>query len=203
MSVWSNKITGEIPHSIFHEPFSTLDIESNFFVGSIPTEAFETPTLKKLRVSFNDLEGDAMPSNIGGLAMLEDLWIAGNKFAGSTPSEIGLLSNLDSMFIYGNMITGSIPSEIGLMSNLVGFQVQGNDLNGTFPSEFFDNKSMLKVLRVDDNDLSGPFPASLAHATALTDLRLANNAFTGKLTGYDNLTELGESDCRLLCGFVV
>ena len=43
-----------------------------------------------------------------------------NRLSGPIPSEIGDLSDLADMFLDGNSLTGSIPTEMGRLSNLNG-----------------------------------------------------------------------------------
>jgi len=186
---WENTIAGPIPTSIFKAPLSIVDMEFNELTGNLPSEIWTTPSLTKLRVSFNELEGEGVPSEIGGLTMLQDLWMAENMLTGSLPSELGLLADLELMFLYENKLTGVLPSEIGEISSLKEVQLYGNDLSGSIPSEFFDNKSLLEVLRLDQNDLTGTIPAGLSTATSLEDLRVYSNSFTGPLS-FSNLTKL-------------
>jgi hypothetical protein len=50
---------------------------------------------------------------------VKGIFISFNSFSGTMPTEIGTLSNLENLYAFDNELSGSIPSEIGLLSNLL------------------------------------------------------------------------------------
>jgi hypothetical protein len=66
--------------------------------------------------------------------------LLGNFLNGTIPTEIGELSNLVELYLGRNRFTGSIPTELGLLSNLEDVNVgAGNDqLTGSVPTELCD-----------------------------------------------------------------
>lgn len=94
-----------------------LDLQSNTFGGSIPTEIGNL-TLEVLKLNENNLTGH-IPTEIGFLnSTLEVLRLDGNALTGPIPTEIGLLSELRELRLEGNRMTGTIPTEISLLEHL-------------------------------------------------------------------------------------
>ena len=59
---------------------------------------------------------------------------------GTIPSSLGSLSNLSELWLSNNQLTGTIPSSLGNLSNLWGLHLSSNQLTGTIPSSL-DNLS--------------------------------------------------------------
>ena len=86
-----------------------------------------------LRLDGNQLSG-SIPSELGNLAYLQELWLHDNQLSGSIPSELGNLANLERLRATTNgsipgtgqprqctsatTRSGSIPSELGNLANL-------------------------------------------------------------------------------------
>jgi hypothetical protein len=95
LDVSGNAIAGslvELPPSL-----SFLDVEENAMAGSPFESVLGLSDLKQLRLSSNTFTG-TIPTAIGTLEGLEELWIANNQFEGATiPSEIGNLKRLGTL----------------------------------------------------------------------------------------------------------
>ena len=85
-----------------------------------------------LDLSNNQLTGE-IPSEIGNLTNLTDLYLYSNQLSGSIPPEIGNLTNLTKLYLNGNQLTGSIPPEIGSLTNLTELWLYNNQLTGIIP----------------------------------------------------------------------
>lgn len=87
-----NSIRGELvelPPSL-----TFLDVEGNQMNGSPFASILQMPELKQLHISSNAFTGE-IPTDLGALESLEEIWLANNQFNGATiPSEIGNLENL-------------------------------------------------------------------------------------------------------------
>ncbi|MAA51402.1 MAG: hypothetical protein CMG76_02665, partial [Candidatus Marinimicrobia bacterium] len=91
-----------------------------------------------------------IPSEIGQLVNLTDLYLGGNDLI-LIPPEIGNLVNLQSLFLYDNQFT-SIPSEIGNLTNLRTLDIGYNQITG-LPNELFSLSNLI-LLRLEHNELT-------------------------------------------------
>ena len=70
-----------------------------------------------LDLSESGLTG-SIPSSIGNLTNLTQLYLINNQLTGEIPPEIGQLTNLTRLYLKYNQLTGEIPSEIWGLTNL-------------------------------------------------------------------------------------
>jgi hypothetical protein len=54
-----------------------------------------------------------IPSGLGQVSTLQDLFLYDNYLNGTIPSELGQISTLQSLRLEYNALTGKIPSELG------------------------------------------------------------------------------------------
>ena len=122
------------------------------------------------------------------------------------PSSIGKLKKLEDLFLGDNFLT-SLPSSIGNLKNLMYFDLGGNRLN-SIPESIF-KLTKLKELKLSQNHLES-VPRQIGNLKKLKYLGLAGNKLTsipkeiGKLKkldvlflGYNNLTSLPDEIGRL------
>ena len=50
-----------------------------------------------------------VPTWMGSLADLQELYLSQNQLSGAIPTELGSLSNLQVLYLWGNQLTGEIP----------------------------------------------------------------------------------------------
>ena len=105
--------------------------------GEIPSELGNLSALEELYLGGNGLVG-RIPPELGSLSALEELNLAGNRLTGEIPPELGNLSNLQRLILYVNLLTGGLPSELGNLTSLVSLQVYDNQLSGEIPESFVD-----------------------------------------------------------------
>jgi Leucine-rich repeat (LRR) protein len=67
--------------------------------------------------------------------LIEFLTLAANLLTGSLPSELGNITSLDEMYLNNNGFTGSIPAEFANLSHLHILDIIENRLTGTVPGE--------------------------------------------------------------------
>ncbi len=103
-----------------------------------------------------------------------------NGLSGTLPTEIGLLAYLRHLDLAGNRLTGQIPATLGNLRQLVTLDLSNNDLRGPLPARLRLLRH-LRVLDLHDNALNGPIPASLHDLRALERLDLSQNRFSGEL----------------------
>ena len=161
--------------------------------GTLPPELGNLASLRQLLLAGNQLTGP-IPSELGSLSNIEYLTLNGNQLTGAIPPELGNLANLEGLTLEYNQLTGVIPSEFGNFANLSNMNLSNNQLTGTIPPEL-GNLAKLKWLRLNDNQLTGAIPPELGKLTNLRDLTLANNRLTGEippeLGNLSNISEIG------------
>jgi len=83
-----------------------IDLSENGFTGQIPSSIGELSLLRELYLSHNVLTGN-IPSEIGNLKWAQKISMSFNNIKGTIPSEIRWLSNLILLHLHGNQITGN------------------------------------------------------------------------------------------------
>ncbi|KAK4586694.1 hypothetical protein RGQ29_023740 [Quercus rubra] len=106
----------------------TIPFKQQFFC-SIPREVGMMGSLTQLDLSSNFLTGP-IPSSIGNLSELQQLYLDTNNIFGSIPEELGLLRKLWVVQLLNNILTGPIPTSIGKMVELSDLKLHRNKLSG-------------------------------------------------------------------------
>lgn len=90
------------------------------------------------------------------MTSLASLSVAECAIEGPIPSELGNLASLQELWLYGNQLTGNIPPELGNLLFMSTLELQGNLLNGPMPDEVCDlTMTFLGKLGADcDNTVS-------------------------------------------------
>ncbi len=127
----------------------------------------------------NGLTG-LIPPELGGLAKLESLYLAGNELSGAIPPELGGLPNLGWLDLHGNDLSGAIPPELGDLGDLRSMVLSSNDLSGPIPAEL-GGLPELEGLDLYNNNLSGPIPPELGNLTNLRGMGLGRNSLSGAI----------------------
>jgi Leucine-rich repeat (LRR) protein len=156
-----------------------ISLANNALSGSIPTEIGNLTNLTDLFLFGNQLTGN-IPVEIGNLTNLKDLRLFSNQLTGNIPTEIGNLSNLIGLYLYNNQLSGNIPTAIGNLTKLTDLRLFSNQLTGNIPTEIA-NLTNLSVLLLFSNQLSGNIPIEIDNLTNLTSLRLDGNQLTGNI----------------------
>ncbi|KAL8210804.1 hypothetical protein R6Q57_005241 [Mikania cordata] len=105
-----------------------LDLSSNNFSGSIPTELMALQALQSLNLSRNQLTG-RIPVKIGDLKSLSSFDVSLNRLSGELPVTLSRLNFLSSFNVSYNNLTGRIPTGTQLQS-FNEFSYFGNNLCG-------------------------------------------------------------------------
>lgn len=93
----------------------TIDLSSNGFWGSIPSQITNLSGLQSLNLSFNQLTG-SVPERIGNMKALESLDLSRNHLSGEIPQSMGGLTFLNHLDFSYNNFSGKIPSSTQLRS---------------------------------------------------------------------------------------
>ncbi len=177
----------------------SIRLYDNDLMGEIPSELGSLSNLRNLWLPANNLVGE-IPPELGDLSNLWSLALWGNDLVGEIPSELGKLANLHYLSLSATDLTGEIPPELGGLSNLWYLALHSNNLVGEIPPELGD-LSNLRYLFLTNNDLAGGIPSALANLD-LWALALPGNDLAGQippeLGGMANLQELWLSDNSLV-----
>ncbi len=125
-----------------------------------------------LRLNSNNLSG-TIPSALGKLTKLQQLFLQKNSLHGTIPADIGNLLYLEYFYLNENQLTGSIPSSLSGLTRLVYFVVNDNQLSGSIPP-IFSGMTALSDVFLQNNRFSGVLPPM----TGVT-LNVSNNSFSG------------------------
>ncbi|VVA89828.1 unnamed protein product [Arabis nemorensis] len=113
-----NRFTGTIPGRIFAFPITNLQLQRNFFYGSInPANQVTIPTVD---LSYNRFSGQISPL----LSSVENLYLNSNRFTGEVPAsfvERILSASIQTLYLQHNFLTGiqiSPAAEIPVSSSL-------------------------------------------------------------------------------------
>jgi hypothetical protein len=93
----------------------------------------------KLDLTGNQLTGP-IPTELGLLTKLRELYLHNNKLTGQIPTELGLLTQLKTLSLSENQLTGAIPLELGRLTELRELYLHNNKLTGPTPSEIIKNR---------------------------------------------------------------
>ncbi|KAM5555355.1 hypothetical protein ABKV19_023320 [Rosa sericea] len=168
-----------------------LEFARNNFGGTLPKSISNLSTnLQWLSVGENQLHG-SIPTGLGNLVKLQELYMASNSFTvlhlqennleGSIPSSLGKCHWLSELALFGNNLNGTIPPQvIGLSSLSAALGLNRNQFTGSLPMEIGKLKN-LYALDVSDNLLSGELPSSLSSCEILEKLYLQGNFFLGPI----------------------
>ena len=88
----------------------TLDLSLNQLNGSIPRSVMDS--MKNMQIiwnlSHNKLAG-AIPQEIGGLVMVQEIDLSNNQFSGQIPESLKGCKNLYSLDLSSNQLSGDLP----------------------------------------------------------------------------------------------
>ena len=61
-----------------------------------------------------------------------------NQFTGQIPTELGNLGGIDELYLEHNSFSGTIPSQLGLLTTAILIHLHDNKLSGSVPPELCD-----------------------------------------------------------------
>ncbi|KAA8531508.1 hypothetical protein F0562_006139 [Nyssa sinensis] len=199
-----NNFSGEIPVSFGRFPgLQVLSLFGNSLSASIPEYLTNLTELTRFELAYNPFKPGPLPSTIGKLTKLENLWLPNSNLNGDIPDSIGNLIALKNLDLSTNSLSGKIPDTISGLKSVVQIELYDNQLTGELPDTFTNLTSLLRFdasqnnltgklpkslaglplesLNLNDNSLEGEIPEILSSNPALTQLKLFNNSFSGTL----------------------
>ncbi|KAG7944017.1 hypothetical protein I3843_15G076100 [Carya illinoinensis] len=198
-----NKLSGSIPTDMLSPSnLQSVDLSYNLLEGLIPLNI--SPSLVRLRLGSNSLDGPIpssvfgkleklmyleldnnnltglIPPDLGSCLSLALLNLAGNNLTGTLPGQLGNLSRLQVMKLQSNRLVGEIPVEIARLQKLSTLNVSWNLLNGSIPSSISSLRNLVNM-NLQGNNLSGSIPYDISRLNSLLELQLGGNQLTGKI----------------------
>ena len=213
VTVENGRVTGLQLKGYWYEDFGLKN--------HLPPQIGDLTALRKLDLSYNDLEGK-IPAETGNLENLKELYLTHNNLSGPIPGEMGQLHNLEELDFSNNNLSGPIPGEMGNLKSLrkltlsfnsledglhpslwdmealVGLVLPGNKISRV--SEGISRLTNLVTLNLANNLLNGPVPEEIYGMNHLEDLDLSGNSFSGavldRISALTNLRKLnlGQND---------
>ncbi|KAL8540234.1 hypothetical protein ACS0TY_001714 [Phlomoides rotata] len=167
-----------------------LDLRSCLINGTIPSTLGNLSSLVELYLSDNNLTG-IIPSSLGQLFGLSVLDLSRNRLTGSIPATFDTLGNLTLLDMSVNFLSEEIPPGFGNLSGLQFLNLSWNSLSSLVPSELGYLSSLVE-LDLGFNSLSGSVPLDLRGLRSLRRMVVGNNFLTGPLPVnlFSSLTQL-------------
>ncbi|RWS26348.1 hypothetical protein B4U80_01102 [Leptotrombidium deliense] len=124
LNLSDNKLT-DIPHSIgdFWKNLESLNLSRNQ-LKSIPAELCKLTKLRRLYVSFNNIDFDGIPSGIGKLYQLE-VFVASNNNLEMIPEGVVRCGRLKKLILSNNRLI-TLPDAIHLLNDLEVLDLENN-----------------------------------------------------------------------------
>ncbi|KAJ3082641.1 hypothetical protein HK100_009618 [Physocladia obscura] len=183
LDLGSCSLSGEIPDSLWSSDFKNLQhitLSNNTLTGVIsPLIANFAATLEALDLGANNLSG-CIPSVVGSLKHLSELYLKSNNLHGSLPHEIGLLEQLVYLDVSNNRLSGPLPHSLFHCSKLVHLKIACNDFCGEVSGRV-GNLFELEVLSAFSNQFVGCIPSEIGRLELLSELYLNDNSLTGQI----------------------
>ncbi|CAD5177926.1 unnamed protein product [Musa acuminata subsp. malaccensis] len=200
---------------------TAIQVGNRSLAGSLPADVRNLTSLVRLELQNNRLAGP-LPS-LAGLASLQVLLFHGNLFSSIPPDFFSGLSSLQAVFLDDNPLAAwPLPASLSDAAALVNFSANNANVSGPLPDFLATAFPGLDHLGLAFNLLSGPVPSAFAAAsfrslwlnnqvgpsrlnggiafvenmTALEELWLQSNGFSGPLPDFSALTNLRNLELR-------
>nr|GEX33747.1 protein kinase-like domain-containing protein [Tanacetum cinerariifolium] len=174
---------GMLPISIgnLSDQLSILNLGDNQLFGSLPSSIGSLVGLTNLFLNSNRFKGK-IPTTIGNLKKLQRLTLYRNQFLGPIPHAIGNLSLLTELYLYSNELEGHTLSSLVDCKNLNYLDLSYNSLRGKVPKQLLQLPSLTNLLDISYNTLSGSIPSEIKDLKMLSYLDLSYNNLSGIIT---------------------
>ncbi|KAH6765225.1 hypothetical protein C2S51_016474 [Perilla frutescens var. frutescens] len=182
LDISSNPLHGVLPTSFTNLSASllTLAAEDCHIIGAIPSELGNLSSLLDIFLDGNQLTG-RIPATIGNLKQLQRLYLYDNQLNGYIPNDLCQMIHLGEMDLSGNMLVGPIPECLSQLTALKIIYLDSNRLNSTLPSNFWINLVDIVGLSMSSNYLSGQVSSQIENLKAINYMDLSSNLFSGAI----------------------
>jgi len=171
--------------------------QTECYTGTLPTQIGLLVEVTDVQFGHNNgctaFDGP-IPTELGQLSAVAELWIFDQSISGAIPSELGTLTALAGILrLECNSITGTIPTELGRLTAIDhSTYFQFNSITGTIPTELGSLAAMATGLCLQENSISGAIPTELGQLSAISNsVYLLSNWISGNIPSeIGSLTEL-------------
>uniref|UniRef100_M4DHF3 Leucine-rich repeat-containing N-terminal plant-type domain-containing protein n=1 Tax=Brassica campestris TaxID=3711 RepID=M4DHF3_BRACM len=185
----------KVPNFLLHQKnLSIIDLSDNRISGVFPYWLLANNTkLKVLSLQNNSLTSFQLPESAHNLGFLD---VSANDFNHLLPEDIGwVLPHLMYINLANNGFHGYLPSSLGNMKELSYLDLSHNSFHGKLPRSFLMGCYSIGILTLSHNKLSGEVFPEAVNFTAVLELSMDNNLFSGKIgQGLRNLKSLNLLD---------
>jgi hypothetical protein len=160
---FNKKLSGNFAALNYSFPkLDEVDLNSNYFTGSLPSEVFRSPMLKLFNVSTNLLTG-SIPETISSARSLQQFYIGTNiGISGAvTPNMWGpyLPKTLIALDFQATSIKGNLSSVVPLVS-VQNLNTRATEFTGSIPEELCQMKDLITFV-IATNAITGPIPKKI------------------------------------------
>ncbi|CDP21476.1 unnamed protein product, partial [Coffea canephora] len=179
LGIDENPLNGFLPKSIgnLSSSLESIIISNCGIISEIPSSIGNLSNLVELFFDNNSLTG-VIPTTIKWLLKLQRIDLSHNQILGAIPSEFCNLLNIGELRLGHNMLSGMVPSCLGNVTTLRYVYLNSNNLSSMIPTSFWSLRYIL-VLHMSGNYLTGSLPAEIGNFKALVYLNLSNNQYLG------------------------
>jgi hypothetical protein len=176
---WEGVICQDIPFD--SKIVTRLELQNNGLNGTVNSSITGLTNLQYLNLngsnalSSRKLSGN-LPSQIGSMLTLRELYLANNAFSGGIPTSFGNLAQLERLNLNDNQLDGSLPVQLGNLTNLKQLNASSNKLSGAIPTSF-ENLTALTDFTINSNNIIGDFPPGMIDIN-MTELNIRYNGIT-------------------------
>ncbi|RYH23648.1 hypothetical protein EON65_17670 [archaeon] len=197
-----NLFRGSIPDELaLFDRLNYCVVDVNMLTGTLPEEFgnYNNLLLNIFAVNNNFLHG-SIPSSLGNLRLLVELFMENNFLSSTVPSAMGNMSLLVFLDLTNNMLTGALPLALGNLTNLDVLFVSGNRFsNGNLDDLItFDHFPFLTNVDISHNRFTGSLPMSPFQIPTLRTIDASVNCFEGTLS--EGLCQPGNLSVLILDG---
>lgn len=209
--LYSNYLSGSLPRSIGNlSMLRVLRIEDNFFTNSIPEEYCNMRNLELVYLFANFFSG-SFPFKFFDFPFLTNLIVSSNRFSQTLPpyANAPLLEGLDMslnlisgqlnvfealpsmtvLLVNGNSVSGTLPTVAEqYITNLIYLNLSSNFIGGEVPNNLLYLRSM-RIFDVSNNYISGSSPSMFHNWTAVYNIYLNSNLFSGDASHLFDINE--------------
>ncbi|XP_038680905.1 receptor-like protein 7 [Tripterygium wilfordii] len=147
-----NNLSGMLPQCFFDKmnSLNILNLEQNFFRGTIPETLTNGSMLRMINLGHNALQGK-LPRSLANHTMLEVLHVGDNQISDTFPFWLGALHNLQVLILRSNKLFGAVgsPATGFEFSKLRIIDISHNGFTGILPSKYFQKWNGMRNFDVD------------------------------------------------------